>query len=609
MAPEYQGFRPERHEAALAAIVREIAALDSSDPRTLDRVLRRHPKDGRGLFSKSEILRGFRHLRRKAPRARDGDLAEAAFLERIRMKPVRTASGVAPVTVLTRPFPCPGRCIFCPSDVRMPKSYIASEPGARRAAQHRFDPWAQTLARLTALDNIGHRVDKAEVIVLGGTWSSYPEPYQIAFVKRCFDALNDFRPGAGLARPPLPIAPGPASPAATVDGRTLEETYNRMVTRLGDEAGGEGPDPAESATWAELAAVQRANETAVARCVGLVLETRPDHVTPREVERLRRLGATKVQIGVQSLSDEVLALNRRGHDVAATRRAFALLRAAGFKIHAHWMPNLYGSRPEADVADFERLFADPDFRPDELKIYPCSLVETAELMAYHADGRWRPYSRDELLGVLAECLRSTPPWCRVTRVIRDIPGTEIVEGNRETNLREAAERRLDEAGVPRLDIRSREVRGRAIDGHRLALEEIEYATSIGREVFLQYVTPGDRLAGFLRLALPTLRSPRALPPSPAPISEIARSAIIREVHVYGRLVGLGERRRGRAQHAGLGTALTARAAEIAAAAGYADLAVISAVGTRAYYRRLGFTDGPLYQHLAVPRSGVRGAGT
>ncbi len=591
MAPEYQGFRPERYEAALAAIVREIAALDSSDPRALDRVLRRHPKDGAGLFSKSEILRGFRHLERQRTGERGWDLDEAAFADRIRMKPVRTASGVAPVTVLTRPFPCPGRCIFCPSDVRMPKSYIASEPGARRAAQHRFDPWAQTLARLTALDNIGHRVDKAEVIVLGGTWSSYAESYQIAFVKRCFDALNAFRPGDGLARPPLPVSPDPASPPATVDGRTLEETYNRLVTRLAGGGGEESVENGEEAgTWDGLAAAQRANETAIARCVGLVLETRPDHVTLREVERLRRLGATKVQIGVQSLSDEVLALNRRGHDVAATRRAFALLRGAGFKIHAHWMPNLYGSSPAADVADFERLFADPDFRPDELKIYPCSLVETAELMAYHADGRWRPYSREELLGVLAECLRRTPEWCRVTRVIRDIPGTEIVDGNRETNLREAAERRLDEAEVPRRDIRSREVRGRPVDRGRLELQEIEYATSIGREVFLQHVTPGGRLAGFLRLALPSGR---------APIPEIAERAMIREIHVYGRLVGLGQRRVGRAQHAGLGSALTERAAEIALAAGYADLAVISAVGTRPYYRRLGFADGFLYQHLPL----------
>ena len=586
MAPSTYAFAPERYEEQLSALIAELYGLDELESEPYRQALRRHPKDGRGFFSKSEIIRGFRHLNAVRGWGRD----EAEFVARLRMKPVRTASGVAPVTLLTRPHPCPGRCIFCPSDVRMPKSYLADEPGAQRAGQHRFDPYAQTLSRLRAYHHTGHRVDKAEIIVLGGTWSSYPEDYQIWFVKRAFDALNDFqRWRDGELEAPATAGLEWAELDERVDGRGIERTYNRIVS---DHAEGRaaGQFAAEAAGWEELAAVQRANETATARCVGLVVETRPDHLSAGEVARIRRLGATKVQIGFQSLSDEVLAANHRGHDVAATRRAVRLLRGAGLKIHAHWMPNLYGSTPRADVADFARLFADPDFRPDELKIYPCSLIESAELMAYWRDGRWRPYEEDELLEVLVECLRRAPEYCRLTRVIRDIPGTDIVAGNRKTNFRELAEAELARRGLVARDIRAREVRHREVEAAELELRETRYATSVGEERFLQYATPDDRLAAFLRLSLPDRR---------VEIGEIAASAMIREVHVYGRLVGLGERRDGRSQHLGLGSRLIERAAERAAAAGFADLAVISAVGTRDYYRRLGFGDGELYQHLPL----------
>ncbi len=576
-------FAPERYEDQLAALIGELDRLAAIDSEGYRQALRRYPKDGRGFFSKSEIIRGFRHLNAALAWGRDED----EFAARLRMKPVRTASGVAPVTLLTRPHPCPGRCIFCPSDVRMPKSYLSDEPGAQRAAQHRFDPYAQTLSRLRAYHHTGHRVDKAEIIVLGGTWSSYPEPYQVWFVKRSFDALNDFaRWRDGEVAPPATAGLEWAELGERIDGRRIDRNYNRIVADHA-EIHDNGRSAAEAAGWEELAEAQRRNETGAARCVGLVVETRPDHLTAGEVVRIRRLGATKVQIGFQSLSDEVLAANRRGHDVAATRRAVRLLRGAGLKIHAHWMPNLYGSCPERDVEDYERLFADPDFRPDELKIYPCSLIESAELMAYWRDGRWRPYEHDELLEVLVECLRRTPEYCRLTRVIRDIPGTDIVAGNRKTNFRELAEAELARRGLPARDIRAREVRHREVEPGELELREARYATSVGEERFLQYVTPDDRLAAFLRLSLPA---------APVEIGEIASSAMIREVHVYGRLVGLGERRAGRSQHLGLGTLLIERAAALAAEAGFADLAVISAVGTRDYYRRLGFDDGELYQH-------------
>ena len=577
-------FDPEKYRTELTAVIGELIDLEEIDGASLQRVLRRHPKDGVGLFAKSEIIRGFRHFQKRGMWPVD----EETFLERVRMKPIRTASGVAPVTVLTKPFPCPGRCIFCPSDVRMPKSYLSDEPGAQRAAQHRFDPYAQTLSRLIAYHHNGHRVDKVELIILGGTWSHYPEAYQIWFVKRCFDAMNDLPSFLDEAEPSWAADRVDFSQnQELVDGSEIERRYNTVVRDFQSE----NPEAQEeAASWPELADVQQANETTLARCVGLVVETRPDNLTLEEVVRIRRLGATKVQIGFQSLSDEVLRLNHRGHDVAATERATGLLRGAGFKIHAHWMPNLYGSSPELDLTDFDRMFDQPAFRPDELKIYPCSLIESAELMAYYQDGRWRPYEHDELLRVLSECLRRTPPYCRVTRVIRDIPGTDIVEGNRLTNFRELAESELEARGVVRQEIRSREIQHQRVEDGSLTLEELQYETNIGQEYFLQMVTEDDRLAAFLRLSLPL---------HPVPISEISDSAMIREVHVYGVVVGLGQRRHGKSQHLGLGKRLISRAAEISSAAGYSELAVISSVGTREYYRRLGFTDGDMYQSMAL----------
>jgi elongator complex protein 3 len=541
-------FDPEPYAGPLAAILDAIAARPGLEARELDRILRRHPKDGRGLFSRSELLAGLRLLRPDQPELARG----------LRLRPVRSLSGVTPVTVLTRPFPCPGRCVFCPDDRRMPKSYLSAEPGCQRAQQSGFDPYLQTRSRLAALRAIGHPVDKVELIVLGGTWSAYPEAYRIWFTSRCLQALNDFAP-------------------------------EDAMTFAGPTRGSAAPQSEGEAGWDALEQAQRRNETAAAHCVGLAFETRPDHVHARELRCLRRLGATKVQIGIQSLSDEILARNRRGHGVAATRRALALLRGAGFKIHAHWMPNLLGATPDGDRADFARLFRDPEIRPDELKIYPCLLVETAALAQHHRRGEWAPYPDEVLTELLADCLADVPPWCRVTRVVRDFSSGDIVAGTRQANLREVAERRLRRDGRRPRDIRSREIRGGAVPS-RPRLEELRYQTGVGEECFLQWTSPQGRLLGFLRLTLPR----RA-----APLAELGRSALIREVHVYGAALELGRRGDGAAQHRGLGRALVARAAELARGAGHAELAVISAVGTRPWYRTQGFCDGALYQKKAL----------
>ena len=578
-------FAPAEYEAELTAIVAELSALPTIDASSLGKVLRRYPKDGRCTFSKAEIIGGYRHLAKRNGWTDDG------FIEKLRMKPIRTASGVAPVTILTKPYPCPGRCVFCPNDVRMPKSYLAMEPGAQRATQNRFDPYAQTTSRLLAFHLNGHRVDKVEIIILGGTWSFYPDVYQIWFVKRCLDALNDFTPQ--LERTP---SAGEGQHdfldlEQTIDGRHIDRSYNAVVRgHLETKHAGALLDSGETASWAELEQAQRRNETAACRSVGLVVETRPDQISTDEVVRIRRLGATKVQLGLQSLNDEVLAANQRGHDVAASRRAMALVRAAGFKVHAHWMPNLYRATVASDIADFGQVFGDVDFRPDELKIYPCSLIETAELMRHYEAGQWRPYSADELIEVLAACLPSVPRYCRLTRVIRDIPSHDIVAGNKLSNFRQVAEQSITGSGHVLQDIRSREIRGTKVDPNALQLRETEYETSVGTERFCELVTGDDRIAGFLRLSLPR---------SPVFLDEIAGSAMIREVHVYGPMVGLGEGAGDKAQHAGLGRRLVEHAAAVAAAAGFGDLAVISAIGTSGYYRALGFSDGPLYLHRTL----------
>lgn len=594
----------ENYREPLVNILATIIDAGNYSPKFIDEVLKANPKDGTGLFRRATLIAAYREYA--------GEHGLPPYNEQVlaglRLKPVRTSSGVTPVTVLTKPFPCPGKCVFCPNDVRMPKSYLSDEPGAQRAEANSFDPYLQTYARLSAYRDIGHPTDKIEVIILGGTWSFYPETFQIWFIKRIFDAMHDF--GKGMNRMPeveaalrerSQLHPQNNITNVTISGNLMQQSYNQAVQtvyqqemlRSREQAQAiyqgeiERSPVTEFAIWEELEEAHRENETAACRCVGLVIETRPDHISEEEVLRVRRLGATKVQIGFQSLNDEVLTLNKRGHDVAATRRAVKLLRQAGFKIHAHWMPNLYGSSPEEDVEDYRRMFEEGDFRPDELKVYPCSLIESAELMQYYEQGLWEPYSYDELLYVLVNCFELTPEYCRLTRVIRDISSTDIVTGNKLTNFRQIAEQELRAQGRSSGDIRLREIRQRKVSADELHLDEVWYSSSSSQEVFLQYITADRHIAAFLRLSLPT----------ETPITdELAGAAMIREVHVYGQSLNLGQAASGRAQHLGLGTQLIERAVEIAAEHGYQRLAVISAIGTREYYRKRDFHDGHLYQH-------------
>lgn len=492
----------------------------------VERALRRHPSPGGGYLAKHVLVAAYHQL------VEQGEWAEdPGILRRIRMKPVRTLSGVTTVTVLTKPYPCPGKCIFCPTEDDMPKSYLHDEPGARRGVEHHFDPYAQVASRLRALEAVGHPIDKVELLILGGSWCAYRRDYQEWFVRRCFDAMNG------------------------VESDTLEQA-------------------------------QVFNETASSRIVGLVIETRPTDIKPKSLAWLRYLGVTKVQMGAQSLDDRILTLNQRGHTVAETQQATALLRAAGFKIVLHWMPNLLGATLASDHADFSRLW--DDLCPDEIKIYPTQLLASADLYVYWQRGEYKPYTTEELIGLIADIKPTIPRYCRVNRVVRDIPSVNVVAGNKRTSLRLDVQQELRRRGKPCQCIRCREVRQQAVAVEDLLLDDQVYTSGGAEEHFLSLVTAEDKLAGFLRLSLPGKTSPAT------GLDDLDGAAIIREVHVFGQSLAVGAEQNGAAQHSGLGTELLDHAERIAIRKGFTRIVVISAVGTRQYYLQRGFERGKLY---------------
>ncbi|MGB2897319.1 MAG: tRNA uridine(34) 5-carboxymethylaminomethyl modification radical SAM/GNAT enzyme Elp3 [Anaerolineales bacterium] len=490
--------------------------------------VRHHPLSGGGYIGKHVIIHTYRELTDSGAWP-----FEQEMIQRLRMKPMRTLSGVTTVTVLTKPYPCPGDCIFCPTEERMPKSYLSDEPGAMRALHHAFEPYEQTMARIEALDAIGHPTEKIELLILGATWSAYRFDYQKRFIQRCLDAMNG------------------------VDSLDLLDA-------------------------------QRINEGAVHKNVGLVIETRPDLIDQREIARLRELGVTKVQMGVQSLDDDLLTLNNRGHTVAQSREAIRLLRAAGFKIVLHWMPNLLGATLESDRRDFAHLWDDPDMRPDEIKIYPCQLLENTGLHEFWERGEYKPYTTEELIELMVDLKPGIPRYCRVNRIIRDIPSTHIVDGNKRTSLRQDVQQELKRRESRCSCIRCREVRGKEIDPTSLDFSQLTYQAGSAQEHFLSFSTPGDELAGYLRLSLPGHKSPDS------GLDDLEGAAIIREVHVYGQSLEVGTTMDGAAQHAGLGSDLMKEAEAIAVKAGYQRMAVIAALGTRGYYQKLGYALGETY---------------
>jgi elongator complex protein 3 len=621
----------------------------------------------------------------------------------------------------------------------MPKSYMHNEPACQRAERNFFDPYLQVASRMRVLADMGHVTDKVELIVLGGTWSDYSEAYQVWFMSKMFEALNDGGAQADVRRLALETA-GCVSDADELAALVAPEqcaidagkmTYNQArevldrrlnhiysdvsiepllhnakggvanahaydADDLNTELASSGdldvrlianfdssdaechnaydlPQTLDEA-WARLRELQAQNELCSHRNVGLVVETRPDLISQKSLFTLRRLGCTKVQIGIQSLNERILELNGRHVDVGQIERAFELLRLYGFKSHIHFMVNLLGATPEADKADFAQLVRDARFLPDEAKLYPCALVENSALMQRFDAGEWAPYSESELIDVLASDVLAAPSYLRISRMIRDISATDIVVGNKKTNLRQLVEQTIEQrcrqdagAGNVVREMRMREIATSDVNVGDLHMDCVIYDTTVSREYFLQWVGEGDALAGFLRLSLPNqdaVERERAkakaaarkddvskateykddawelaaemdseaatgigAPSQPSgsfSLSELKRKpvgeaegnlcgdnaceyrnpcsifpiklgeAMIREVHVYGRVAAI-HKEGDSAQHAGLGRRLVERACEIAREAGYVRVNVISAVGTRDYYRGLGFKDNGLYQ--------------
>jgi elongator complex protein 3 len=457
----------------------------------------------------------------------------------LKRRAVRTASGIACVTVMTKQYRCPGRCIFCPQVPGMPKSYLPDEPAMMRAVANKFDPYQQVQSRLRGLSSNGHPTDKIEIRIAGETWTAYPKRYQTWFVKRIFDALN-------------------------------EETS------------------------ASLASAQRLNEAAKNRCIGMSIETRPDWITFDEVKRMRRLGVTLVELGVQHTDNHVLDMNQRDHTIETTKEATKMLRNAGFKIVYHMMPNLYGSTPNMDYESHQRIFEDANLRPDQLKIYPCILLKNTVLYRLYIKGKYRPYETEELKELLIRIKKIVPRYCRIIRVIRDVPGNNIIAGNKVTNLRQLID---SEPGFSCECIRCREPKDKEFDLNDVVLNRKRYEANGDTEHFISFESKdGKTLYGYVRLRLPKSRLLPVMPAGPGRsgdeksicIPNLRDSALVRELHVYGMMVPLDSNGSPYVQHHGLGKRLMAEAEKIAKENGYHKLAVIAGIGVRPYYARLGY---------------------
>ncbi|MDR1713468.1 MAG: tRNA uridine(34) 5-carboxymethylaminomethyl modification radical SAM/GNAT enzyme Elp3 [Coriobacteriales bacterium] len=576
-------------EALLLEILSELRAassvLERLDDERLEQIIHRHNRgrsvsDGLAHFAKKHLLPYYLDVRESDPQRWTSWQIDAALEQRLfatlRVKPRRTASGVATITVLTKPWPCAGDCLYCPSDPQMPKSYLSDEPACQRALLNHFDPYLQVASRLQALTQMGHMTDKIELIVLGGSWSDYPEDYQVWFICEMFKALNETDAERALRCQQRQEALTGAAGAAAVAGAAATAQQTTSI--------------------AELFAQHRLNEQANHRVVGLVVETRPDAITAQSLTLLRSFGCTKIQMGVQSLDAKILSLNNRHADLGTIQQAFALLRLYGFKIHVHFMLNLYGSTPEADICDYQRLVNEPAYLPDEVKLYPCVLVAGTTLEKLYRAGSWQPYSEAELIDVLVADTLATPPYTRISRMVRDISAKDILAGNKKANLRQLVEAEISQRGLSIQEIRFREIGTGGAQLDELKLEELSYATTVSEEFFLQWIDSQGRIAGFLRLSLPDAQALGvAFGDCEEGVIPIHGSeAMIREVHIYGQVAQLHQTDTG-AQHLGLGRQLIEAACQLARQRGYQNINVISAIGTREYYRSLGFVNNGLYQ--------------
>ncbi|WII07957.1 tRNA uridine(34) 5-carboxymethylaminomethyl modification radical SAM/GNAT enzyme Elp3 [Methanomassiliicoccales archaeon LGM-RCC1] len=435
-------------------------------------------------------------------------------------KPMRTMSGVAVVAVMSSPFDCPhGKCAYCPGGVanNSPQSYTGKEPAARRAGRNDFDPYRQVMDRITQLTEIGHQTDKIDLIIMGGTFTCRDPEYQEWFVRRCFDAMNG------------------------VDSLTLGEA-------------------------------QALNELSDHRCVGLTVETRPDVFDNAQIERSMRLGATRVELGVQILDDDILDHVDRGHRTDAVRDCTKRCKDHGLKVCYHLMPGLPGSSPEHDLECFRKVFDSSDYRPDMLKFYPTLVVEGTKVLDWWKEGSYKPLDTEEAVDLLCRMKETVPEYVRIQRIQRDIPVPQITAGILKSNIRQLVAEEMERRGRPCRCIRCREVGHRGItldDPDKVQLKITEYDASGGKEYFVA-MEYEDSIVGYVRVRIDS-----------NPV------ATIRELKVFGKIVSIGEDGEDW-QHRGYGKSLVREAERIAKDNGKSGIRVTSGVGVRQYYASLGF---------------------
>ncbi len=526
-------------EAIKTLILENIAQI--TDRRKLEEVKRSFCKKFKlSSILNSDILKAYRQLLVSRLITRN-----EVFESILRKRSVRTISGIAPVAVLTKSYPCPGTCAYCPRQEDVPVSYLSNEPAVMRAIRCGYDPYKQTMLRLAALENNGHQPEKIELIVIGGTWSYLPKKYRYWFILNCFKAANDY---SRFRKTLLSLGDGEEAFKAAIKSFYSQSLAQKKIEEY-------------------LKLEQIKNESAKYRLIGVTLETRPDYINKEEVDSMRELGCTRVELGVQAVDDKILALNKRGHGVQAVADATALLKQYGLKITYHIMPALPGSNPRKDLSMFKLLFTDERFQPDQIKFYPTVVTEGSLLRKWYAEGKYQPYSDKTLQSLIIKCKAVVPKYVRIIRLIRDIPGESIIAGNRITNLRQV----MSQQGVACNCIRCREAKDGRVSEFKI--NQQIYNASSGKEYFLSADSfDGKTLYGFCRLRLDA-------------ISPIA-TAIVRELHVYGELAPVGGE--GKVQHRGLGKQLLKEAEIIARQQGAEKIAVISGVGARGYYRKLGY---------------------
>ena len=447
-------------------------------------------------------------------------------------KPAKTASGVAVVALMPKPYACPhGRCTYCPGGIEFnsPNSYTGKEPSSLNAIESEFDPKLQIMSKIEKLIAFGHDPSKMEIVIVGGTFLFMPKDYQINFIKSCYDALN-----------------------GTVS-KDLEEAKSN-------------------------------NEHESIRNVGFTIETKPDYCKKEHVDLMLSYGVTRIEIGVQSLQERVYEIVNRGHNYNDVVESFQIAKDSGYKIVAHMMPGLPTMTPEEDIADFKKLFEDSQLRPDMLKIYPSLVIENTPLYKEYKQGKYKPYSDEEMIKVLTEAKRNVPKWVRIMRVQREISPNEIIAGPKSGNLRQIVHQNLAKQGLLCKCIRCREagLSNKKLDVGDIKLNRIDYDSSGGKEVFLSYEDKNESIYGFLRLRKPSVDAHR---------DEIdQKTCIVREIHVYGKSLRLGEKEDSEIQHSGLGKNLMREAEKISKEEFDAKkIIVISAVGTREYYQKLGYS--------------------